>query len=71
MRSPRSRFDLDDLGIEFGDIKAVLSIDERTHLLDAALITLRIEAQGRQLEFELRYRLTSANQPVVLPSAPG
>ena len=35
------------------------------------LITLSIEAQGKKLEFELRYRLTSANEPVVLPSVPG
>ena len=57
--------------MKIGDIKAVLSIDERTHLLDAASITLSIEAQGKKLEFELRYRLTSANEPVVLPSVPG
>jgi hypothetical protein len=68
---PALSFDLDDLGLKIGDIEAVLSIDERTHLLDAALITLGIEAQGKKLEFELRYRLTGANQPVVLPSVPG
>jgi hypothetical protein len=68
---PALSFDLDDLGLKIGDIEAVLSIDERTHLLDAAMITLSIEAQGKKLEFELRYRLTSANQPVVLPSVPG
>ena len=34
------------------------------------MITLGIEAQGKKLEFELRYRLTSANQPVELPSPP-
>lgn len=61
-------FDVDDLGLKIGDIKAVLSIDERTHLLDSALITLALEAQGKQLEFELRYRLTSANEPVELPA---
>jgi hypothetical protein len=64
-------FDLDDLGLNIGDIKAVLSIDERTHLLDTALVTLSLEAQGQKLDFELRYRLTSANQPVELPSPPG
>jgi hypothetical protein len=64
-------FDLDDLGLKIGDIKAVLSIDESTHLLDTAFITLSIEVQGKTMEFELRYRLTSANQPVVLPSVPG
>ena len=63
--------DLDDLGIKIGDIKAVLSIDERTHLLDAALITVAVEAQGETLELDLRYRLKSANQPVALPSPSG
>jgi hypothetical protein len=64
-------FDLDDLGLEIGDIKAVLSIDEGTQLLDSALVTLGIEAQGKTLELELRYRLTSANEPVALPSVSG
>jgi hypothetical protein len=64
-------FDLDDLGLKIGDIKAVLSIDERTHLLDSAFVTLALEVQGKTLEFELRYRLTSANEPVELPSPAG
>lgn len=64
-------FDLDDLGLKIGDISAVLSIDERTHLLDAALLTLGLEAQGKKLELELRYRLTSSNKPVTLPSVSG
>ena len=63
--------DLDDLGIEVGDIKAVLSIDERTHLLVTALITVAIEAQGETLEVKLHYRLTSSNQPVELPPVSG
>jgi hypothetical protein len=67
---PAFSFDLDDLGLKIGDIKAVLSIDESTHLLDNAFITLGIEAQGKTMEFELRYRLTTANEPVVLPSVP-
>lgn len=64
-------FDLDALGLKIGDIKAVLSIDESTHLLDSALVTLALEAQGKKVEFELRYRLTSANEPVELPAPPG
>ncbi len=63
--------DLDDLGIDVGDIKAVLSIDERTHLLVTALITVAIEAQGETLQVKLQYRLTSSNQPVELPSVSG
>ena len=47
---PAFSFDLDDLGVKFDDIKAVLSIDESTHLLSTALVTLGMEAQGKKLE---------------------
>ncbi len=66
--NPGFSFDLDDLGIKFDDIKAVLSIDESTHLLSTALVTLGMEAQGKTLDFEIRYRLTSSNQPVKFPN---
>ena len=69
--NPGFSFDLDDLGIKFGDIKAVLSIDESTHLLSTALVTLGMEAQGKTLDFEIRYRLTSSNEPVNFPSVSG
>jgi hypothetical protein len=69
--NPGFAFDLDDLGIKFGDIKAVLSIDEGTHLLSTALVTLGMEAQGKTLDFEIRYRLTSSNEPVTFPSVSG
>ncbi len=64
-------FDLEELGLEIGDIKAVLSIDERTQLLSSALVTLAIEAEGKTVKLELRYRLTSANEPVELPNPSG
>lgn len=63
--------DFSELGIEFGDIEAVLTIDERTHLLDSAYVTFSVAAKGEQLDFELRYRLTSSNEPVRLPSPTG
>jgi hypothetical protein len=63
--------DLEDLGLQIGDIEAVLSIDERTHLLSAARVTLELEAEGKKLAFDLRYRLTSVNEPVELPSTTG
>ena len=62
--------DFSKLGIEIGDMRAVLTVDERTHLLDSASVTLAISAQGRRMQIELRYRLTSANEPVRLPSPP-
>jgi len=68
---PAFAFDLDDLGLKIGDIKAVLSIDESTHLLSTALVTLSMDVQGKKLALELRYRLTSSNQPVKLPSVSG
>ena len=70
-QNPGFSFDLDDLGIKFGDINAVLSIDESTHLLSTALVTLGMEAQGKKLDFEIRYRLTSSNKPVKFPSVSG
>jgi hypothetical protein len=64
-------FDLEDLGVELGDIKAVLSIDERTHLLSSARVTLVLEAEGKTIALDVRYRLTSVNEPVELPSPRG
>lgn len=65
-----SGLDLQELGSGIGDIEAVLTIDERTHLLDSALVTLALDAAGEQVELTLRYRLTSSNQPVRVPSVP-
>lgn len=61
-------FDLSDAGIELGDIRAVLTIDERTQLLDTAYVTFSLGAQGKDVRVELRYRLASANGPVTLPA---
>jgi hypothetical protein len=68
---PPFAFDLDDLGLKIGDIKAVLSIDETTHLLSTALVTLSVDIQGKTLQLELRYRLTSSNEPIKFPSVTG
>ncbi len=65
-----SGLDLKELGSGLGDIEAVLTIDERTHLLDSALVTLSIDAAGEPVELTLNYRLTSANEPVRIPSVP-
>ena len=62
--------DFSKLGIDIGDIRAVLTVDERTQLLDTATVTLTISAQGKRMQLDLRYRLTSANEPVTLPSPP-
>ena len=47
---PAFSFDLEDMGLEIGDIKAVLSIDESTHLLSTALVTLSMVVQDRTLQ---------------------
>ena len=59
--------DFSELGIDIGDIQAVLTIDERTQLLDSAFVALAMSAEGTSIELELRYRLASVNQPVDLP----
>ena len=63
--------DLSKLGVDIGDIHAVLTIDERTHLLDSALVSFELKAEGKSVKLDLRYRLASANKPVTLPSPPG
>jgi hypothetical protein len=63
--------DFSELGIDIGDIHAVLTIDEQTQLLDSALVTLALAAEGESIEVELRYRLSSVNERVSLPSPPG
>lgn len=61
-------FDFSKLGIDFGDIEALLTVDERTQLLDSAFVRFSVAAKGQAVDLELRYRLTSANEPVRLPS---
>ena len=64
-------FDLSKLGLDIGDIHAVLTVDERTHLLDSALVSFEVKADGKSVKLDLRYRLASANTPVTLPRPPG
>lgn len=64
-------FDLSKLGLDIGDIHAVLTIDERTHLLDSALVSFEMRAEGKSMKLDLRYRLAGANKPVKLPRPPG
>ena len=64
-------FDLSKLGLDIGDINAVLTIDEQTHLLDSALVSFAMSAEGKSVKLDLRYRLASANKPVDLPSPRG
>ncbi len=63
--------DFGELGAKIGDIHAILTIDEQTHLLSSALVKLEVEAAGEKLQLELRYRLTAANEPVEIPAPSG
>lgn len=64
-------FDLSKLGLDIGDIHAVLTVDEQTHLLDSALVSFELKADGKTAKLDLRYRLSGANKPVTLPSPSG
>ncbi len=61
-------FDLSDLDVSFGDIHTVLTIDERTHLLQSAFVDFAVDAEGKHGEFAIHYRLTGVNEPVELPT---
>ena len=65
--APKGSFDLADAGLDLGDISALLTIDETSHLLDTAFVTFSMQAQGKRAKLELRYRLATANEPVQLP----
>jgi hypothetical protein len=65
--APEGSFDLSDVGLDLGDIHAVLTIDEGTRLLDTAFVAFSMTAKGETVKIELRYRLASANEPVTLP----
>ncbi len=60
----------DKFGIELGDVSAVLTIDESSHLLSSALVRLTVKLKDETMELRLGYRLTSSNAPVELPAAP-
>jgi hypothetical protein len=64
-------FDLSKLGLDIGDIHAVLTVDEQTHLLVSALVGFEMKSDGRTAKLDLRYRLSGANKPVTLPSPSG
>jgi hypothetical protein len=50
-----------------GDLDAVLVLDEGTHMLRAARMTLDLEADGRSVELAINLRVTGVNRPVRIP----
>jgi len=60
--------DLGELGVEVGDVHAVLTFDDESKLLTAALVKVAVQIPNDELELQLNYRLTSWNQPVEIPN---
>ena len=64
-------FDLSKLGLDIGDIHAVLTVDERTHLLDSALVSFEMRQRASASSSTCAISLSGANKPVTLPSPSG
>lgn len=61
--------DASKLGGSVGDIRATLFVSERSQLLIGGLVSLTVESQGRKVDAQFSYRLTSVNEPVRFPSS--
>jgi hypothetical protein len=56
--------DLSELAEHVSDTRAALFVSSRTGLIRSAVVGLSVEAEGKELELELTYRLNSVNQPI-------
>jgi hypothetical protein len=61
--------DTSKIGDTLGDVRATLFVSDRTHLLIGGLISLSAHAEGRTMDIDFSYRLTSVNQPVRFPAS--
>jgi len=52
------------------DMQVVLVFSDRTHLLQAAMLTLGFHAEGHAATLELGFRITGVDRPVEIPPAP-
>lgn len=59
--------DLSQFADHLGDTHATIAISDRTHLVTGAVVDLGIEAEGKQVDLQLIYRLRDVNQPVRFP----
>jgi hypothetical protein len=50
-----------------GDVDAVLVLDQATHMLRAARLTVAFEARGTRMELRVGLRITGVNRPVTIP----
>ena len=68
---PAFAFDLDDLGLEDRRHQGG-ALDRREHAPpQQRTCDAHMDIQGKTLKLELRYRLTSSNQPVKFPPISG
>jgi hypothetical protein len=58
---------VDQLADGLGDVDAVLVLDQATHMLRAARLTVVFEAQGRRMELRVGLRITAVDEPVTIP----
>jgi hypothetical protein len=61
--------DASKISDSLGDVKATLFVSDRTHLLIGGVISLSARAQGRTMDIQFSYRLTSVNEPVRFPAS--
>jgi hypothetical protein len=60
-------WDLSELAKHVEGVRVTLFVSERSHLLIGGLVTTKIKAEGRALDLQLSYRLTSINRPLRFP----
>ncbi len=63
-----SNVDTSKIGHTLGDVRATLFVSDRSHLLIGGLISLTAKAEGRTMDIQFSYRLTSVNDPVRFPT---
>jgi hypothetical protein len=56
--------DMSELAEHVSDTRAALFVSSRTGLIRSAIVGLSVEAEGKELELDLTYRLKSVNQAI-------
>ena len=58
---------VDQVADGLGDVDALLVLDQGSHMLRAARLTVAFEAQGRRMELRVGLRITAVDEPVSIP----
>jgi hypothetical protein len=61
--------DISQFADHLGDTRAAIAISDRTHLVTGAVVHVTIDAQGKQVDLQLVYRLRDVNKTVRFPQA--